>query len=97
MAVQHTLPGVEAGIFAATAVFGRITYFIPSAVVLVFFPMLVSPTGGSVPTLPLLRKALTLAVLASGTVALFLVAFPGSLVRPFFADSFGEAAVILPL
>ena len=97
MAVQHTLPGVEAGIFAATAVFGRITYFIPSAVVLVFFPMLVSQTGGSIPTLPLLRKALTLAVLASGTVALFVVGFGGSLVRLFFGDSYGEATGILPL
>ncbi|HEX9341899.1 MAG TPA: methyltransferase domain-containing protein [Thermoplasmata archaeon] len=97
MAVQHALPGLEAGIFSATAVLGRITYFVPSAVVLVFFPMAVSQSARPVPPSALVLKALTIAISASGTIALVLIAFAHPVVVLFFGESYMEATAILPL
>jgi O-antigen/teichoic acid export membrane protein len=82
---RHYLPGPEAGAYAAVSVLGKVIIFVPMAVSLIAFPLVVSREAAGTPTAFLRRSSLLAAAGLAAPLAVAIVAagafFPGTVLR----------------
>lgn len=92
---RHFLTTVQAGYFSAAATAGRITLFLPSALLFVVFPRFASGSGGGLEAARELRRALLLTTVLSGTAAAVLIGAPHLVSGLLFGQRYGGTASVV--
>ena len=92
MLVRHYFSAHEAGLYSSAAVMGKAVMYLPGAIVMALFPMAAANEAAGRSSAVLLIKAVSVALLLSGSGALLLYLFPEVIMGVLFGDRYLEAA-----
>ena len=86
--VKHFFPPFQAGLYAATAVIGKIVFFASSAITIVMFPLVSEryENGGNFRLV--LLQSLILVLVISGGITTFYFLFPQLMIRVLYGSSY---------
>jgi O-antigen/teichoic acid export membrane protein len=88
---KHFLPSVEAGIYSAVAILGKIIFFASSAITLVVYPMISEKVVKKINTENLVKMALGLVGLISFGITILYFLYPSMIVKNLFGKSFFDS------
>ena len=86
--VKHFFPPLQAGLYAATAVIGKIVFFASSAVPIVMFPLVSERYENGGNFRPILLQSLILVAGISGSITAFYFLFPKLMVEVLYGSSY---------
>lgn len=95
--VKYFFDPHDAGIYSSAAIIGKAVLYLPGAVVMSLFPMVVSSKARDEGTLHLILKALAMTLLLSGGGAIILYLFPEEIISIFFGRKFSSAVPLVGL
>lgn len=95
--VKYYFSPTDAGLYSSAAVIGKIVMYLPYAIVLAMFPMVVANSAVNTGSRHLLVRALGITFTMSGLGALILYLFPTKIVGLFFGAKFLPAADLIGL
>lgn len=93
--VNHYFDAHQAGIYAAAAILGKAVMYLPGAIVIAMFPMVVENESRSQSSEHLFQNAMVLTATLSGAGALFYFLFADDIMSLFYGQKYQGAAEIL--
>ncbi len=95
--VKYFFDPHDAGIYSSAAIIGKAVMYLPGAVVISLFPMVVSSKARDEETLHLILKSLAISFLLSGSGAIIIYLFPEEIISIFFGMRFASAVSLIGL
>lgn len=93
--VKHLFSAHEAGIYASASILGKAVMYLPGALVFAMFPMVAESNVLRLNSGHLIKKAIIVTLLLSGSGALLLFVFPELIIRIFFGAKYIEAVEVV--
>ncbi len=89
---RHFLTDLDAGIYSAASMLGKIILFLPTAIGAVMFPKISDAHARGRDTYSLMRKSIIWTLVISGIVALAYILIPGFIINLLYGAAYIEAA-----
>jgi O-antigen/teichoic acid export membrane protein len=89
---RHYLNEVDAGLYSAASMLGKIILFLPGAISAVMFPRISQAHARGEGTYVIIRKSIIWTLLISSAVAVVFLMIPGLVIETLFGPSFSAAA-----
>ena len=93
--IKHYFPADQAGIYASVAVLGRTVFYFPGVIILAMFPIVSESYALKKNPSRIMKKALGITMILSGSGLIVLMAVPDLMLSFLFGKAFSEGASLL--